>query len=858
MGVVYRAEDLALGREVALKFLRDEVTRDPPAVERFEYEARATAAINHPNICTIYEVGEYEGSPYIAMEFLEGETLKHKIHGRPLPLNHLLDWAIQIADALGAAHGRGIVHRDLKPANLFINKRSQAKVLDFGLAKLRSARMVTSVGGLESTLTAVQTDPGNTMGTPAYMSPEQARGEHVDARSDLFSFGAVLYEMATGKQAFHGTSTALVMASILRDTPDRPLQVNSDLPTELDHIICKTLEKDIDIRYQTAADLCADLKRLRRDTESGQIAALTDHRSGRSRRRMILWGAGVVLALALLAVIYARLRAARPADFDNPELTKLTTTGSVTASAISSDGKYVAYSTGSDTQSLHLRQLATGTDIELSPQLPNRYSALAFSPDDSYIYYLGASGGAAGRDLMQIPALGGRPRKLIRNVDSRVAFSANGKRVAFIRTNVTPGEDALVLANSDGSDERTVVTLKDTQRFEPDCEPSWSPDGSVIAASVSEGDHDHPAVFPANGGPERAIGQKNWVEMDSVNWALGGQALIVNAVSPSSTLLQIWKIDLRSGAARRITNDTSNYYDVMATAASDILSALRVDSVSNLWRLDTNQPGDQGTPEEVHQITTGTGKWGLGGLTWSGHGRIAYTITDSKNDEIATADPDGTNSRELTRGEAAWDGLSSCGGNYLVFTKHRLGRSSIWRIDADGSNGMLLASGGSYPSCSPDGKWVVFTAEGGRISKVSIEGGGQVLLTHQTGGFPTFSPNGQSVAYETEAPNRSSAIAVIPAAGGEATHIIGAGEIEEWSPFSWAPNGRAFDYVRVRNGAYNIWRLPLDGSAPMPLTHFDSGVIFNFAWSPDGTRLVLAKGSSSSDVVLLRNNAAPL
>jgi serine/threonine protein kinase len=281
MGVVYGAEDLKLKREVALKFLPEEVTRDRSAVERFEREAQAAAAINHPNICTVYEVGEFEGSPYIAMEFMEGETLKYKITDKALALNRLLDWAIQITDGLDAAHAPGIVHRDLKPANLFITKRGQAKILDFGLAKLRSERRAPATAVPGQAVTAVQTDPGHTMGTPAYMSPEQALGEQLDARSDLFSLGVVLYEMATGKLPFEGTSTAAVMASILRDSPEPPIRTNPELPTELGRIIGKALEKDRDLRYQSAAELGSDLKRLKRDLDSGRSSSAFDSR-GRS------------------------------------------------------------------------------------------------------------------------------------------------------------------------------------------------------------------------------------------------------------------------------------------------------------------------------------------------------------------------------------------------------------------------------------------------------------------------------------------------------------------------------------------------------------------------------------------------
>jgi serine/threonine protein kinase len=341
MGVVYRAEDLTLGREVALKFLPDAVTSDALAIERFKQEARAAAAINHPNICTVYEIGEHEGSPYIAMELLEGETLKHKIQGKALPFDTVLDWAIQITDGLDAAHARGIVHRDLKPANLFITKRGHAKILDFGVAKLRWAGVSARMGSSQSTVTALQTDPGHTMGTPAYMSPEQGRGVQPDTRSDLFSLGVVLYEMATAKLPFNGTTTAMVMASIIRDVPDSPLKLNPELPLEFGRIIGKSLEKDPDVRYQSAADLRADLKRLRRDTESGKsVVTPASVNAPLQHRTRWLRLAAVAAAIGLAGGVYIWLRTRPTHYFEHPEMTQLTTTGAVTACSISPDGKY--------------------------------------------------------------------------------------------------------------------------------------------------------------------------------------------------------------------------------------------------------------------------------------------------------------------------------------------------------------------------------------------------------------------------------------------------------------------------------------------------------------------------------------
>jgi serine/threonine protein kinase len=373
MGVVYEAEDQRLGRRVALKFLPEELAQNPQARERFQREARAASALNHPNICTIYDIGEHEDRLYIVMECLEGTTLKYRIEGKPLSVDQIIDFAAQVADALDVAHAAGIVHRDLKPANLFLTKRGQAKILDFGLAKVAtesSPHLQTAAGSLPTMAVnpADLTSPGSTVGTVAYMSPEQARGEELDARTDLFSFGAVLYEMATGKQPFIGNTSAIIFDAILNKPPASPVRFNPELPTQLEAVINKCLEKDRTLRYQHASDLRADLQRLKRDTQSSKIAAVSGTippavQESKSRKLPVLLGvltgvAGVaVLIIGFLAGWFTRQQPYSQADLKPQQLTANSSEDPVAVTSISPDGKYLLYA---DLGGLHLKLTATG------------------------------------------------------------------------------------------------------------------------------------------------------------------------------------------------------------------------------------------------------------------------------------------------------------------------------------------------------------------------------------------------------------------------------------------------------------------------------------------------------------------
>jgi serine/threonine protein kinase len=888
MGVVYEAQDLTLGRRVALKFLPPELARDASALGRFLLEARAASALNHPNICTIYAVENDGGQSFISMELIEGQGLDSKLHAGALPIDRLIDVSIQLADALDAAHAKGIVHRDIKPANIFITQRGQVKVLDFGLAKLTQAAGMAAetIGATQDDLgPAHLTSPGSTVGTIAYMSPEQARGEELDARTDLFSLGAVIYQMATGQLPFPGNTSALIFNAILERDPVPAAQLNPQLPPKLLEVIDKLLEKDRDLRYQSAADLRGDFRRLKRNTEpirpatqpisAGSVSVAVPAASpspqpssgsavvAAARQHKLGAGVAALIAVALIAAavygIYSLIHRNQAVPFQNISIHKVTETGKATLAAISPDGKYILNVMRENGQeSLWLRNVPTNSNTQVIPPADADYLGLRFSPDGNYLYFMRSEPGSQElKYLYRAPMLGGTPQKLVTDIDTNISFSPDGREFAYaVYNNPEVGKYRLVIQSVENGDNRVLSSGPADSRFD---DPAWSPDGkTIVGVTRPPGDElTGLTAVDVHNAQQRVFFVPSGSVLSLPVWLPDGSGLLVLARDQTSNFLrgQVGFVSYPEGKFRPVTRDANGYSTLSIASDGRTLASVLNESHSSIFLLSATS-GSGGQVREIPSTSR------VPHLSWTPEGQLV--IDQSAVLSLLNLDSGAKTALANEPGFVAVQPSACADGRYIVFSgiAPRNGKiaQNIWRMDAAGGNLKQLTGGKAEqtPVCSPDGRSVLYDDEGNesKLSKVSIEGGASQRISDElmVPGFD-ISSDGKFVVLASfhHVDSHEEKLVLVDLSSG---HEVKALDFERHRDGSlrFTHDGKAVVYPVLTGGADNLWLQPLDGSPGKQITDFKSELINDFHWSLDGSKLAIIRGHNDSDVVLIRDS----
>jgi eukaryotic-like serine/threonine-protein kinase len=867
MGEVYRARDPRLQREIALKVLPDIAAADPERRERFRREALSVAALNHPHIVTIHSVEEADSSLFLTMELVSGRSLADALQPGGLPLAHLLTIGIAIADAMAAAHQNGITHRDLKPANIMLGEGAQAgrvKVLDFGLARAIESGAGSSESGTENapTITSpARTQQGVILGTVAYMSPEQAEGRAVDARSDLFSLGVVLYEMATGQRPFHGETNLSILSSILRDTPRSVTEINAALPRDFERIVRRALAKDPERRYQDARDLRHDLEDLKALLDSGELTSVpTDGQTvvGRNRSRKLAVAAGALLLGAAAFLVVTLRDDAIPTSPEPPstvpsladfQITQLTTSGTAERPTISPDGRYVAYvQHDGDNYSLWLRQTTTTSNVQIVPPQPGvTLLGATFTPDGTSIDFVRQASGAPA-EVWRVPFLGGAPKLFVADVTSPISWAPDGRRIAYFRTRFTPTlSSQLMVAAADGGQERQLASdvpaepwISLAAPWRPSFPPAWSPDGRLIAVAattLTSGGRGRVIFVDSENGSARGVAVPNGIT-SGLSW-LDGESLVLNQPPQFGSPNQLFRLTYPAGPLSRLTNDPNDYIGASLSGDGRGLVTARRDARMDVWVGD----GGGTTGTEVVRRAPIQGQR-LARLAWSGN-QLLYGTVVSGRPAILRVTPGQDTSEEVML-DALAPGVTSDGRTIVFVSSSTDSTLDLWKAEANGRRVARLVASVTAEQVvvTPDERAVIYISiVGGTVSiwMVPIDGGTPTKLAD--GGSASVSPDGGSMAF---ADSRTSLI-VCALPGCTSRRTIGSAPFRE--RLSWTPDGRSVAYVREAN----IWVQPLGGGPPRQLTRSaDRRPIGFFAWSKDGKRLAITRTTETNDIVLLR------
>jgi len=924
MGEVYLAQDLMLERNIALKVLPPELTRSAERVRRFIQEARSASSLNHPNIVTIHEIGEAPvrsgagdeatGEPlqYIAMELVHGRTLAARIHEDRTDLRTLLGWLAQAADGIAKAHAAGIVHRDLKPGNIMISEDGFAKVLDFGLAKL-----VERQGGVWAESTAPTqaddaTGEGMLLGTVGYMSPEQVQGKPVDARSDVFSFGCILYEAATRKRPFAGDSSVETLHRILNDKPAPIEGLVPGVPAELRRLIRRCLAKNPEQRLQSMKDLAIELREIAEEFETLSASASSGS-TGSANAMPQAWRRPGTAVLAVAAVVtlaaltfggWAWWRAAHVASEAPAETVRAwpqTNDGEVTGCALSRDGRFLAYIRGiGGNSSLHVRQVATGSDVVVVPPAALPLAFAAFSPDGDHVYFCRRRADASNyRALEEVPSMGGPERERAFDVDSRVSFSPDGKRICFRRLDPRGAGARIVVRDLDSGQERVLTTV-----HEPSTIPSaaaWSPDGHHIAVFVQTLPKYSSVLleYDEETGAHREIFSRPGSYFHDLAWLPGGRELAIAGAEPHVSVGdQLFLVNVADGALRPLTNDNNGYVSLTSAVAETALAVVRESVIANVWMADAAT----GDARQITSVTTTEAS------PWDAapgdDGTVVYTSMQDQTVGLWCLPAAGGAPRRIPTGQG-WAVMPSVVGTQLVYFGYDLkGGGHVYRVAPNGGDAQRVTNGhGERPiAVSARGGYFVYevadSATG--VWSMPVAGGAPRLLSRSaSAAWASPSPDGARIAVlEREAGpdgRTRSEVSVLPAGGGAPVASVQLPQSSETSKVQLGNDGLI--YSDLADSAHNLARLPLEGGAPVRVTSFRDGIvagfqispdgqhiaverrignrtsawivdersgraievrgvdtpdIFNMSWSPDGRRLALSAGTESDDAVILR------
>ena len=863
MGEVYRARDDRIGREVALKILPAAYSQDEDRLRRFQQEVRAVGKLNHPNVIAVYDVGDYEGSPYLVCELLDGETLRQRIEPHPLPVRRAIEYATQIAHGLAAAHEKGIVHRDLKPENVFVTKDGLVKILDFGLAKL-------TTDPIESAATVEGTRTGVVLGTPSYMAPEQARGLPADQRSDIFSLGAILYEMLSGRHPFRRGTTADTMSAILRDDPvEFPDAIV--VPPSLDRIVRHCLEKEPLARFQSARDLAFAL-----ESSSPSAVHAVSTASGRTGWSTPARAAVIGLALATAAgagALVAMRTSTRqpPPEVRVSRLTDLP--GLEEFPAISPDGRSVAFTAAvGRNRQIFVRLIAGGTALQITHdavdhQLPR------WAPDSSSIVYFSSSApGDMRGTLWEVPALGGAPRRITDSLGGGADFGSTDGRLAFFR--LAGGHLELVTAPRDASTFKVVAQFPPVTYY---LSPRWSPDGKWIAYQRGDGLRFDLFVVPAGGGEPRQLTQTN-VLISGLAWTPDSTGIVYSSSSgdtmPYLPNMRLLRVRLADGHVSSITSGEASYaYPDIARSGAMAVSRMRL--TSNIWRfpvdgspIENVRTGVPVTRQTGHVLTPSAGPGDKEVVFLSdsgGHANLWVSNTETGELRQITRESD----PNVAVGVPVWspDGRSIA----FVYSKGNPGLTfGVWLVDPDGSDLRSVANPGLGPAWSLDGRWLYFSTRGGVgaeivMKKVPAEGGTPVTVTTEklrnvigsAGSTLYYTFEGPLVDGRPEFEIRSAQPENAPF---KVLARIPASRVPLWQIVNPAlsPDGKWLAQALTDGATTNIWALSTETAAWRQITDFgDRSTLIarRVSWSADGRKIFAAVGEGDADIVLLEGLA---